>query len=516
MNNIAISKIQHYTCYEYIIAFISEQYNLQYEIMFAKEWDFNYDLSGKKALLGEKILGDFEPAVDYLAEYAGLSFLVSEVSSDGLLSICESEISAGRYVLIPSFRQSILKKYREVDSKQTTILMVVGMENGKICCADVHGEVGDDGYALLVKINTEDFIEGIDEDGRSTYMTYTVDTNAKNDMRKDVLKNQISKILKADENGNNSFQLMRIFAKELEQVNAAEEVSGESSVEKSPIVSKIKEICRARFLFNYFLKTFTSEKQSFFSDCVYEMNKIGTYWSTILSTVIKMYYKKNYSHVGKISDMIRKVADLEEQLAGEIKLYLSRDEEDAVLKINEQLLWDSSMEAVDLSAYLNNRGLSFEDGKSADYAKQQYMRLEASEENLKLLQFSEQKKDNIVCEGQNIKLKNKKGKALFILANAEGYRSDFIKIRYSDGKEEEKLLGISNWFGAPMFCEMTAVQGTRYKDTDKYRKTNGNTGDKASIFEYSINIMEDKEIDYIELPHCSDIHIFNIFMKGED
>ena len=64
-----------------------------------------------------------------------------------------------------------------------------------------------------------------------------------------------------------------------------------------------------------------------------------------------------------------------------------------------------------------------------------------------------------------------------------------------------------------MFSEAVVIQGSRFKNSDKYKETGGNTGDKANIFGYIIPIMEDRKVEYIILPTCSDIHIFNILIK---
>ena len=454
---VLISKRQHFTCYENIIAFLSEKYNLQYEVIFAKMWDFEFDLSDKEKMVSDRMTGDFDLAMDYLTEYTGLAFTVNEEPSFRLISKCQKEVLEGRYVIIPSFRQKILEKYREVDGKPTTILMIVRIVADEVECVDIHGDVNDDGYMKIVRIKDEDFIDGIDDSGQSTFITYKIENNKKNVNQRDVLDKQINKILKEDEEGRNIFQRIREFAKEMNETNISREVCEERPVEKYPIINEIKKICRARFLFNYFLEIFVSEEQSFFSDCIYEMNKIGTYWSTIMSSFIKMYYKQNYSYAKKISDMLNKVSILEEQLAREMRLYLDVGEKKNVFKENVIFKLDSSLKEVDLRSELNNKGIAVENGINAHYNELEYMYLEEKENIFKLIQIGEQGHDNIVCGGQKINLGGKKGTALFVLANSEGYRSDFIKIHYAD-EEEEKLLGVSNWFGEPMFSEAVVIR----------------------------------------------------------
>ena len=278
-------------------------------------------------------------------------------------------------------------------------------------------------------------------------------------------------------------------------------------------MEKIKEICRGRFLFNYFLKTCVSEKQFFLADCVQEMNRVGTYWSTIMSLMLKMYYKKKFIYAEKISDMIGRAAVLEEQLAIKIQSHLKSIENEKAPKVDAVLDLNLQIEKIDLKPYLNNKGISFGVREIANYNKLEYMRLDKKESVQKLLQLNRVGNDNIVCKGQRIELRNEKGEALIVLANSEGYRSDFIAIRYSDGEEEEKLFSVSNWFGEPMFGEKIVVEGERFKNTNKYKETGGNPGDKANIFGYAVPLKENQEVEYIILPDCPDIHIFNIFIK---
>lgn len=511
--NILVSKKQHFRCYENVIAFIAERYAVQYEVIFAKMWKFRFSIRGKNKLLSERLVADFELAEDYLREFTGLEFDVRRDKPDKFIECCRKEILAGRYVIIPAFHQNIMKKYREVDKKLNTVLLLFEINENKFRCADIHGAVGEDGYAKIIEIKEDDFRAGTNQNDHSAYIIYKKEKDVKKSVPKDLLERQVNELLKKNEDGYNAFQEMKEFGKEINRKTVMAEVCDAVSAEKYPFIEKIKEICRGRFLFNYFLKTCVSEKQFFLANYVQEMNRVGTYWSTIVSLMLKMYYKKNFIYAEKISDMIGKAAVLEEQLAIKMRSHLKSIENDKAIKVDDRLDLSLQIEQIDLKPHLNNKGISFEDDNKASYNELEYMRLDRKKDFQKLLQWNEQEYDNIVCKGQRIELRNKKGEALLVLANSEGYRSDFMAVRYSDGGEEEKLLGVSNWFGEAMFGEKVIIEGERFKNIDKYKERGGNTRDKANIFGYVVCIRKNQEMESLILPNCPDIHIFNIFLK---
>ena len=133
--------------------FIAEKYSLQYEVVFVRMWDFKFSVNDKDGLLSEKLTADYKLAEDYLMEFSGLEFFADEETPEDFISRCKKEILKGRYVIIPVFCQDILKKYREVDRKPNTVLMLVDIVRDKFCCVDIHGEVGENGYAIPIREN---------------------------------------------------------------------------------------------------------------------------------------------------------------------------------------------------------------------------------------------------------------------------------------------------------------------------------------------------------------------------
>ncbi|WP_054741543.1 hypothetical protein [Cellulosilyticum ruminicola] len=127
-------------------------------------------------------------------------------------------------------------------------------------------------------------------------------------------------------------------------------------------------------------------------------------------------------------------------------------------------------------------------------------------------QYQEGANDNIACCGQRILIDDIKASKLLILGCAEygSYEVD-LKVHYKDGEYYIVKAKVSDFYQAPIYKEKLFWSG---KAAHRMNNITRLHAFNSRLFAYRYDIPS-KEVNYIELPECKNVHIFAITLVNE-
>ncbi|MHB8062805.1 MAG: cysteine peptidase family C39 domain-containing protein [Ruminiclostridium sp.] len=345
---------------------------------------------------------------------------------------------------------------------------------------------------------------------------------------KEALHQMLANVSKKDSQHDSMFIQMKTFAKTfklLEDIKSENSV-GSTNFVASDLYNALTSIVNSRKKIARFMKYLETKLDiNQFSAFSVKFDLAATNWYRIQHMMLKSSISLDFSLIKhRISENICEVADLEENIAVEMRNFINSDLNYPTIS-NTRNLYNNyeKLSLLDLREYFNNKGFG-ELGlpRSASFlATGQYFSTQGlpqediwinSDMKFKFPNVYDDHFDNLYCNGQIIILDPDKYDYIMFLGCADVNNfSDELEIIYSDGSKEKIIISLSCWYVKAQFDDRIAWQGNLVE-----KRSDGTymlSAHKYKIFssKYPINNSK-KYISAIRLPECSNMHLFAITM----
>lgn len=527
MLNIEPQKVDFMNCNEGLITAYASWLKIDYELMFAESWGFNYEsIKGEqRELIGEVISTHKEISWKFLDSCHGIkSKNLSFQTPVELLPIIKKQLNSGypTIIFISNYWYPWDSGYKKYNNGLYHGIMITGISEKERClyCTD----------STFMKYNVTlpllDFIKGSD----STCIALSYDNNANKTLDwKMVLKESILKFKKKENIGLVEFvefDNIRRFAEDvLLYLDIEKELHDhKDNIWAAPIIFKIGEIINGRInyarLLDYISKEVGIVKLAELSDM---MKEVGVLWESIRGMIIKGYYTNGARSINeRIANKIKKTADLEEHIATDIFELTNSSQgkmklEKPINTVNVTYGKFSEIEYLELDKYANNK--TFGDPLNSECSGNMsgigyFMYIDAlskervwEAENMRFL-FPDVTaiNDSIVCDGQTIELPRGSYYSLMLLGCADfGSFSEEMYVDYEDLQEQKLTLQFSNHAGSKIIYGETVMWkgkcGFFNKEDESF---------ESRIFGKTYFLEADKRVKGLRLPVCSNMIIFAI------
>lgn len=521
-------------CIDMALSMAAKLYKKDYELMFSDSWSFyfnnmnlvnenNYDPFAEKILVGNvNFIKNFE-------KYHGINVLNNRnIDAKNYFNLIIENIQLKTPVAL-WYDQFYMPWTKEIRKKAPLrydgFMMIIGFDhkNKEFICIDVHGtqkierlpystfgsfvESKTDHYCVVFR-NKEDeidikFSEHIDECLNRLYDKSNRNLNIFEQMK------ECSYYIKE------SFDLK----KEIEYTYKYE--SQLSAPTHIYCMKSFIEIARMRNLYSLCLKYFYNKSNDFrVMNLSNEFKLFSTNWQTIVSVLVKSYYRSDYNNLNNIiSKYINNIADQEEKLAESLQIIdwnKSINYSKSINEIKKEKYFSSfglSSYQLNLELYFNNKGIARYINEIADFdGLGNYLIMDDAKEclikdtNINFpykLSFGD--KDNLICKNQIIHTRIGKYVGLSILGACDsGAFYGQLDVIHENNKTS-LVFGLGEWrFNKCQFNENVAWIGDRV-----YLKK-VNPEEKAYLFSKVILFEKELDIEQIILPNCTNMHIFAI------
>lgn len=514
-------------CLENLILAIAKWMKKDYELMFTEAWGFSY--KPIRTCDGE-IIGENIDVHTYrkdkwnsLYKYHGIGVKEKESRDYSMgLSIIKNQLSANMPVVIHMdtfwchWRKELYQKFHR---SHYCLVTNIDDRNNNLFVFDA--QIANKGVILPI----DDFIKGF-----RGYITFeNKDIGIGSVDWKEIIENSTYRLKNTDESIN-LFEDMRILANDIKYklVFENEVKNFEEFPFKAQIFQKIFDIGRGCKQYStalkYINKLYNIQELDILSN---RMNFAGNRWFSIFGMLCKSYYMNhNDLIIDRVVAKIKEAANDEEDIADNlVKLckYGSLTSVDTLHKETKKHI-DSKINKIfylDLSQYFNNQGfsssLSLDCSAELSNGGRYFLNENLPDERIwsinnmkfKFPILAENTNDNISCMGQNIHVRQIRGKNIMVLGCSElGNHSEYMNIRYTDGHVEKVPLEFTSWLSSnKSFGEIIAWTG---KGAERTKDTVQVYPFPVHIYAKNYLLQYDGIVSSIELPVCPNIHIFAI------
>lgn len=509
--NISIKFNSTFNCWQHLIYAIAQYYHKDYQLLFINSWKFHY-IKTENQTIGEALYEyKYSYANDLLEELHGIKLQFHKVDEISIfINVIRKELQAKNPVIVATdtyYCPWILNRYQKLHGNHLCMIISV-KDNDEFEVIDsqyaVSGEIldvynlqkGMTQYALI-KISKSDYTN-------ANWLEIINDYNIKNYEM-------------------NTFDMIRIFGKDILQCDFRKETNGFKDIDDVPLIQGLNQISKSRKQYALALSFIYHNSNITDLNLISEkFRSIGIRWSSVLGLLLKFYYTGDEQIIIRAADIIMLLADEEEELYVLLKKVLCGERN--LLKsepfLPMQDISPKSFNMIDLSTYVNNKGFNTIidlDCESRFTVDGKYFWIDPLTDTNILrfenMQFktliNEMGCDNISCSNQKIKVGYKNQKYIAILGCSEyGDHSDRIKIVYEDESSQEIMMALSNWTSSvPTFNDsITLTAGIVERMPDKAQLLPFPVHLYTSIYK----LESDNMIDYILLPYYPNLHIFSI------
>lgn len=495
--------VSGFNCLENSIHSILKWKSIAYERAFVDSWGFSLNHNKDFTLLGEQLntITLAETAERYI-KYCGMTYTVFKKGSvKDPLTLIKTEIAMKMPMLLgidifhcPWVREQYHKQH------SLHFCVIIGVDDDYIYCIDPNMHVRD------ARMPKEEFLDH----NKAVCTLAFHDGNSDFSDLKSNLKDCIEG-LGLSSKDDNTFENLRCFAGSLEKAGLDKEAQDFDNIWHVPLYTGIVRIYGSRFQ----TKSYMELLQNYFDDeilpyIIDRFSEILVQWALIQTLTSKALVSKNETVLSHISNRIRRVTDLEENLAETINDFIH----DKPLPMIENIKEDRPIQNflfVDLAGLYNHK--YFEKKKADLCGTDRFFSPEglpaAPVWTADNMQFSfpevmDAEFDNISCRGQIIQCRSGSFSYIMLIYCSEcGSIVDHIAIGYQDGTKELVECAVSGWYGEPEFQETVIWSG---KVT-----SNSNTTEKCNLYAKAIKINQAKKVvTSIKLPDFANIHIFSI------
>lgn len=518
---ITIEVKSNHDCFDILIAAICNWKNVDYRMVFCESWGFVYEsIKDNSFIISNNLSTGRGDEFSYLKNYHGIDIKKVDINNEDISPAISKEIMnnspvmlkvdvfncpwmfnhykiqhASHFIIINGYDEKT-KKYNAIDNQ----MAINGAEFPENDLIDACKEV----YII-----------------RAGYETIDINT-------KDILRNAVDRL--TDNEGNYLLgKRLEIFCVDLiNYMNLDEEVKNDKSEPSTALLFQlIKQIGSGRYKFSLALEYIQNVKKDLQMDYVIEMLKdVSIKWNEVLGMLIKAYFLKSrekmYSRIHlKLMDIISFEEDIVRNIIRLINEEVNYDNYDLEPRVCEALN-PVDYKYVDIKEYLNNNGVYKEESIYCNAELSNPSRyfvpkfnIENSEINkgmfkFKINNFMNDEFDNLICEGQEIKLDIDGYDKLLILTCSEfGNFDEKIEIFYDNNEKEIISFKTSTWLSTITREENELIflgKGVSRRD------------ENVNVYPFDVSLHanyynlknQENKIIKIKLPDCINIHIFAI------
>ena len=516
-----------------IVSIVAGAGKTNYPLIFSESWRFNFEdksksIPSKKNNDDEDGSLEFHTILGLLKKYCGVKTNTYEYKHNenpiDVISNCLQE-KTPTVIDINSFWCPWDDNYQKIYHSHFCIPERINSDSKELICIDAWYQKGG-------------FILPFDHVNKGSHFlikfAFDDQDNSHIDLKMLVL-NHINTINNGINHGENIFQMMRTFAKNI-SVNPGfiNEVREAPILWQSPIFFKFQEIQKGRAKYSKFLEYLSENTAYNFSKEISQLISVAVKWSTAKTLLTKAVFSNEHAIIiKKLSSIIKEIADFEESIvasllnkiegkSSESTVYYQRLSYDN--KTNEQNDFVSDYVFLNLSDFLNNKGIDVLDSinSNADLTGNGHYiladdKLNSKSINLnsihfKIPQIANDKCDNIVCTNQTIEApKDTIFNSISVLGCTVWDDMLFnLELNYKNGSKLNLEIGISQWIVTPMYGEDVFWEGNGIEKS----------GGKTNIMNKPVRLFAKKyklplgvPLEYIKLPDCPNIHIFAISLE---
>ena len=486
-------------CMEHALVSYGKTLNVDFIKAFAESWRFDFEEKEDDGhfLFGESIRQNGDILNDY-EKYNGVRVSCIKVKNAlSLIDVIEKNCKDGLPTLIhmDTYYSYWGFLFGKIHSEHIAVAVGVNREKRKLCIVDPD-------------FSEESFWIDFEMLERATefYLLITIVDSEKytyHELLK-LLCNQKEKYLA-------QFERIKLSAKKIrEEFNPQKEFKEYNNIDdmlNSAVINNIRDIIKGRNLFIIFLEQILKQYDNIYRVIEYIYISMGK-WNTIMNLFFKAArteWKKDFGE--KLSNILVSIAEIEGQ-AYELLCNCKKDSingQDLTRKI-----FDVSCINIDISKYCNNKGFVFdeqiEQGVYDLTSAGEYIVLEKEFKNILYNNIAfktcfENKFDNVICNGQTIKILNKKKiYSLEFLVCAEwGSCEDSVFLKSIDGKLFPKKI-VAN--------DISDIESKYWIQIGKSKKLNGEVVNQKVGLTYNKIILDlNIECKEIELPINPNMHL---------
>jgi hypothetical protein len=286
-------------------------------------------------------------------------------------------------------------------------------------------------------------------------------------------------------------------------------------VNKNVIYCILEAMSNNRIRFAWFIKYL--EKKSIIQGgkLADEFIDISKIWSNIKRMFVKSLYRGQFD-AEKFRGKIMEVGKYEKNILEEL-LYLIHNEniqkkrEDYVRK----KLGKEQYHICNINNYYNNKGILCDSNQKADFnGLGEYLSTSKFPQDQIIyyqhtpffIQSVKAGEDNIVCQKQKLAVPVKKyHKVCFLACSDWGDCKDFFQLQYKDKTIDNNLIDIYEWVP-----NKDGIQDNICFISQKVLKNTKYEFERCYIYYYELLCNYDKELAFIRLPYCENIHVFAV------
>lgn len=510
---IPVSDTSKHDCFQELIVNAGQLTGREIEMFFSDSWRFRFNLKDFQehgGTFGEHIDVATEYSNEYLLKYHGMS--VSAIALDQMNNGSSEVLSSlwGELPLIIYVDNYIIPWGNNyLQSHNPHFIMVVGYDstNHVVQCVDPMFskkiEVFPAGVLIQYMIGDAVYkIDVIEEDWTQQSIDYIQDLKTLS--HRMYSENRVEDIL----------TLSKLIDEFGFDVNREFKVSESDDFWNCSILLNLRKVIFGRY---YFARALCSLGLRYTNNDLHilanKADEICKKWENIRLLLFKSYYTKKINSKD-LARRLRNISIEEEQF---IATLLNNDLGglEQSTETNFQLAKEFSVSNVNLNLepLFNNKGIFASDGYCADLTGlgEFFIENQSTTTTNKFSPKVQERLDNISCDAEIITLPTEMlgyYDLIYVVGCSEwGDSSDILQVVYEDDSIVSFPLNLTDW-GAeiPRFGEAIVWEGNYGKIDD------GKGAYLKRVFLYNqiIKVNKDKKIKRLQLPQCSNIHIFSI------
>jgi|GEM_PF-2899547 len=501
-------------CREDIFFSVAAHYREEYRLAFSEAFNFEYRPaeSGQTEAMAHRI-GTGDNKQDLLETYYRFKILTVKAGNvEEVISTIREQLQLGypTAISINTYWCPWHRNYQRVHLGHTCLAVDIDTDNNITCIDPVEGN----GHAIMPY---EDF-----KNGFAYYSTFHFQDLPPSFDYKNILSDSVEKI-----GQSNIFNNMESFIDDYTARFSFEEEfkTGKPDVWGSLFYRNLIYISGSRLLYSQFINYVNKDlKNPKLNQIEKDLLNAYSKWRVAISWLLKGLYA-GYSPgihdrtLKTFKDILKEERSLFENLKEAISGDTLSGQEDENIENPDLKILSEATEYtyVDLKSFCNNiayHSICSRDG-AADYTGtgHYFLSQEAPSEQIisldkmyfKFPSIRDGNPDNVSCYNQVIPVPSGRYKGILLLGSSEwGSFIEQLTLNFSDGKEEALQINFSDWASQkPIYDDKFIWRGKVYNKNE----------DSLYLGEYGLlallrPIPEDKTLESITLPECSNVHIF--------
>lgn len=320
---------KHYNCMDFYCRSISDLANRDYQCIFMKQWDFDFNQEADSIGKGIHFYNRNHSITDEknykLMFHHGIVIKYHYTSSsDEVMQNLYTYLQYNRPLLV-RFDGNMLDWGNEIEKtirRYKQMFLVVGINNSHVFYYDTHNPSSER------KMDINLFKRGCilnykDKPFKTIYSTYEVYDDPSRNYKLDNILKQSLETTSESLFSSSKFEAMRSLAKKIKSdFSLSNEIIDNLPIELSPLMERLTLITGSRSRYEVFIKyLYYKYKNEDLREISKQFSELSTQWYEIWCLFMKSMYMNNIGHKDKIiiADKIMHISDKEERLYLQLK-----------------------------------------------------------------------------------------------------------------------------------------------------------------------------------------------------